>query len=209
MEHELTSARLRVGRDQVRLQEEQVRLQEEMERDLLAQARQQKQQLVTEFYQGIVAQINELVREVCERTLASVDEQQGVLRGPVSERLRDLIKKVERLNFIEDQQIEQQIARLRAVLPTPSKRDEAKRGIARIDTTRIRRIVEELKKEAEATIVEIGLSPRQRTRRQIDVSLDESALILDEARRPRMAAGLEFSSRGSELAAKRRARKSL
>ncbi|MGH2496542.1 MAG: hypothetical protein ACRDIV_17730 [Ktedonobacteraceae bacterium] len=197
-EQQLTYLKLQAERE--KLQQQQA-----MDRDVLATAKRQKEQLVQEFYTGIVAQINELVREVCDKTLESLDENGGILRGPVSTRLRDLVVRLERLNFIEDAQIGTQIERLRAVLPTQAQQEEAGKGIARIDTSGIRRVVQQLHKEAEATLLELDLGPLQRAPRQVDVTPDNTALIADE---PRKRRSLDLGAADGS-GAKRRARKTV
>lgn len=194
-ERELAQRKLQV-------EQEKIERQRAMDRDVLAKARQQKDQLIQEFRDGIIAQINELIFEVCEQTLHSLDKQEGTLRGPVSERLRDLVRRLEHLNFLEDEQVDQQIAQLRSVLPTHTEREEARRGIAKIDTTHLRKVVEQLREEAENTLLELELGPMQRKRRQIgeigeDLLLDEQA-----TRRHRPAGG--FGKEGT--ATKRRSR---
>ncbi len=108
---------------------ERQRLQLEMERDVLADARRRREQLVREFYSGIVLQINELITDVSQNVLESLDEHDGQLRGPVSNQLRNLVAQLERLNFVEDEQIERQFARLWAALPTQAESEAAARAL--------------------------------------------------------------------------------
>jgi hypothetical protein len=197
-EQQLTYLKLQAEREKIQRQQA-------MDRDVLLTAKRQKEQLVQEFYAGIVAQINELVAEVCTKTLESLDENGGMLRGPVSERLRDLVARLEHLNFIGDQQVEQQIAQLRSVLPSQAVRDEARKGLARIETTRMRTVIERVRKEADATLLELGLGPVQRTRRQAEMTPVEAGLITDEPRKQR---SLELGATGGQ-SAKWRARRTL
>jgi hypothetical protein len=123
----------------------------------------------------------------------------------VSERLRDLVARLEHLNFIGDQHVEQQIAQLRSVLPSQAERDEARKGLARIDTTRMRTVIERVRKEADTTLLELGLGPIQRTRRQAEMTPVEAALIADEPRKQR---SLELGAPGGR-SAKRRTKRTL
>ena len=61
-EQQLTYMKLQAEREKIQQQQA-------MDRDVLATAKRQKEQLVQEFYTGIVAQINELVGKVCNRNL--------------------------------------------------------------------------------------------------------------------------------------------
>ena len=100
---------------------------------------------------------------------------------------------------------EQQITQLRSVLPSQAEREEACKGLARIDTTRMRKVIEYVQKDAEATILELGLSPLRRTRRQVDVAPDDMALIVDE---PRKRRSLELGATARQ-GAKRRTKRAL
>src|SRR5713226_2215355 len=99
----------------LRTERERQRQQLEMERDVLLDARRQKERLVQGFYAGVVAQINRLIWDVSENIRGSLDTHNGRLRGPVSAQLRHLITQLEQLNFVEDEDIEQQIARLQSI----------------------------------------------------------------------------------------------
>lgn len=189
VERQAAYLKVQAEEERLRAEREKIDLQRAMDRDVINNARTQKDQLVQQFYTGIIAQINQLVQEVCTETLESLDEQGGILRGPVSIRLGNLVKRLKNLNFIADEQIDTQIRRLEAVLPSKDERDQARRGIARIETTGIRRVVQQINQEAQATLLELGLSPVQRSRRKGD-ALPKEGLALDERRRTRRSLGL-------------------
>lgn len=189
--------------EKLRAEREKIDLQRAMDRDVIGNARKQKDQLVQEFYTGVIAQMNQLVSEVCEETLYSLDEHHDILRGPVSVRLGNLVKRLKNLNFVEDEQIDEQIKRLESVLPTPSQRDEARRGVARIETSGIRKAVEQIHKEAEETLLELGLSPIRRKGRHAD-ELQGDALMVNQPRKSRRS--LELSDSGMTESPKRRIR---
>jgi hypothetical protein len=193
---EQQTAYLKVQAEEMRLRTERAKLDQQraMDRDVLNNARKQKDQLVQEFYTGIITQINQLVREVCEETLASLDEHGGILRGPVSVRLGNLVKRLKNLNFLEDEQIDAQLRRLEAVLPTKDERDQARRGIARLETSGIRKVVQQINQETEATLLELSLSPLQRSHRRDDI-IQEGGLVLDEPRQTRRS--LAFKTAGA------------
>jgi hypothetical protein len=192
VERQAAYLKLQAEEEKLRAEQEKIDLQRAMDRDVINNARKQKDQLVQEFYVGIIAQINQLVKEACEETLESLDEHNNVIRGPVSARLGNLVKGLKNLNFIEDEQIDAQIRRIEAVLPTKDVRDRAKRGVARIETSGIRKVVEQINQEAETTLLDLGLSPVQRTRRQ---DVPEGSLALDGTRRTRRT--LQFNTPGT------------
>jgi len=184
IERQAAYIKLQAEEEKLLAEREKINLQRAMDRDVISNARKQKDQLVQDFYIGIVAQINQLVQETCEETLTSLDEQGGILRGPVSIRLGNLVKRLKNLNFIEDARVDAQLRQLEAVLPSKDERDQARRGIARIETSGIRRVVQQINQEAEATLLELGLSPVKRTRRKGDDGL-EGSLVVDGLRKSR------------------------
>ena len=183
-EQRVAYLKVQAEEEKLRAEREKLHLQMAMDRDVMHTARKQKEELVHEFYGGVVGQINQLVQEVCAETLDSLDEHEGILRGPVSSRLSKLVHQLKNLNFLEDEQIDAQIRRLEAVLPTASEREDAKRGIARIETSGIRRVVQQINQEAETMLLELGLNPVQRTHRTRNDAV-EGGLILDEPRQAR------------------------
>jgi hypothetical protein len=193
LERQAAYLKLQAEEEKLRAEREKVDLQRAMDRDVINNARKQKDQLVQDFYTGIIAQINQLVGEVCKETLESLDEHGGILRGPVSIRLGNLVKKLKNLNFIDDEQIGEQIRRLEAVLPSKEASEQARRGVARIETSGIRKVVQQISREAEATLLELGLSPVQRTHRKGN-EMPEESLVLDGPRRTRRT--LEFNTPG-------------
>src|SRR5260370_13696980 len=112
-----------------------------MERDVLANARAEKERLVREFYSEVVVQINELIRDVSSNVLESLDEHQGIIRGPVSSQLRNLIGQLERLNFINDAGLMRQIERIQSVLHSQADGDQELNDLARMGTSHLRPII--------------------------------------------------------------------
>lgn len=158
-----------------------------------------------EFYSGIVLQINELITDVSQNVLECLDEHDGQLRGPISNQLRNLVAQLERLNFVEDEQIERQFARLWAALPTQAESEAAARGVARIDTTRIRQVVRQVAQEAQAAIVNLGQHTKKRGRGLREMSLDTGALISLGQRKARSSPALS-AVEPDEVTTKRRRR---
>lgn len=168
-----------------------LRLQEEMERDVIEQARTQKKELVDNFFQGIVGQINTLIFEVCDNAASSMERNQGKLTGSVSMQLRNLLTQLEEWNFAGDTSVENQIARLRAALPPVVVAGGAgARGggggkasagaVARIDTARVGRVVGQLRREAEAVLIDLGHQPITRAGRHHNAASEdgEAAALL-------------------------------
>jgi len=164
----------------LRLQAEQERLQlqQEMERDVLANARAEKERLVREFYSGIVTQINELIRDVTNNVLESLEEHEGVLRGPVSNQLRNLVTQLDRLNFMDDRTLTQQIERLQSVIPSQAESDQARKGLARIDTGQMQRVIRQVHDAANEVLISLETSVSPRHARQGDTPLDGQLIEL-------------------------------
>jgi hypothetical protein len=182
-EREEQYQRLRAERDRQRQQLE-------MERDVLLDARRQKERLVQDFYNSVVAQINKLIWDVSEGILESLDSNQQRLRGPVSIQLRNLVAQLEQLNFVENEPIEQQIARLQSILPSESDRAQAKQGTGKIDTTRISKVVRQINQDAERILIDLGQRPLKRAARQGKTPLAEGKLITLGARKARKSAAI-------------------
>jgi hypothetical protein len=158
----------------LRLQAEQERLQlqQEMERDVLANARAEKERLVREFYTGIVTQINELIRDVTSNVLESLEQHDGVLRGPVSNQLRNLVTQLDQLNFMDDQTLMRQIERLQSVIPSQAESERARKGLARIDTSQMQHVVRQIHDAANEMLISLETSASPRHVDQGDTPLD-------------------------------------
>lgn len=141
---------------QQRENEERRQLQRQMEADILASARVGKQRLLDEFYNNVMVHLNGLIFETTQNVLDSLDEHHGILRGRVSRQLREFLERLEAMNFVGDEQIEAQLERLRLVLPTPEESALARKGVEKINTEPIKRVVGELHREAEHILFELG-----------------------------------------------------
>ncbi len=145
--------------------EERRRLQRQMEADVLASARAGKQRLLDQFYDDVTAHLNTLMLETTQHVLDSLEEHHGILRGPVSVQLRQFLEHLEALNFVGDERIEAQLERLRLVLPTPQESALAKKGIEKINTEPLKRVVSELHREANQMLFELGIQVPARASR--------------------------------------------
>ncbi len=159
-----------------------------MERDVLANARAEKERLMREFYTGIVTQINELIRDVTSNILESLDEHEGVLRGPVSNQLRNLVTQLDRLNFMDDRTLRQQIERLQSVIPSQAESDQARKGLGKIDTSQMQRVVRQVRDAANEVLISLEVATGPRKARQGATPLDDGHLVDLGARKARPAA---------------------
>ncbi len=189
----------------LRLQAEQerIRQQQEMERDVLANARAEKERLMREFYTSVVTQINELVRDVTGNVLESLEEHEGILRGPVSNQLRNLVTQLDRLNFMDDRTLMQQVERIRSVIPSQIESDQARKGLARIDTSQMGRIVRQIHDAANEVLISLETATGQRKTRTGETPLGDGHLIELGARKAR-GASASFSKPRTRSAQRRR-----
>ncbi len=174
---------------QLRAERERQQLQLEMERDILDDARRQKERLVQEFYTGVMHRISTLTHTVTGNILDSLDEHGGIIRGRVSVQFSNLVKQLETLNFVEDEQIESQLNRLREILPTEDEKERAAKGLARINTSRISQVVRKINEEAEKILIDLGAQPHVRRRRDQPLS-SQQPVSLDARRTARAGAAL-------------------
>lgn len=177
---------------QLQAEQETIRLRQQMERDVLANARAEKERLVREFYANVVEQINTLIRDVTQNVLDSISEHSGIIRGPVSSQLRNLVNQLNRMNFMNDIELTDQIEKIQSIIPTDIERDQARRGLARIDTTQMQRVVRQVHDRANEILLSLDSAAGPRRTRKAEAVLDENQLInLSEARKTRpQAAGL-------------------
>ncbi len=188
----------------LQLERESQQRQLDMERDVLNDARRQKERLVREFYRGVVIHINTLIDTISQNILGSLEDHGGVLRGPVSGQLRNLITQLEQLNFVNDEQVASQIARLQAVLPSEGESEKAAKGTAKINTERITAVVRALHDEAEKVLVDLGSAPKQRRTRRQDVVAASGEGLLDLGTPRKARPGAVLSSQQDEGKPRRR-----
>lgn len=195
-----TQAQLEVieTRRQVELQT--IEDERQMHEDVIRHAQEQKERLVSDFYARVVEHINTRILEVCKKTRESLEKNNSALRGPNSDSLRDLVLMMENLNIVNDQHIEEQLAKLREALPI--RWSERGKGVTRIDTSRLEAVVREMEEDAEQLKTELELTDAPRRRRAQPLTLGEN-LLADE---PRRAARSKPSVLPVNLAASRRKR---
>jgi len=83
------------------------------------------------------------------------------------------------LNFMADEAVDAQIAQLQSILPVVV--DDESGATARIDTTRMTRVLGDLLREAEAVLIDLGHAPVSRKSRVAD----EASLLDLEVQQPR------------------------
>jgi hypothetical protein len=131
-----------------------------------------------------------------------LDEHEGVLRGPVSNQLRNLVTQLDRLNFMDDRTLRQHIERLQSVLPSQIESDQARKGLGKIDTSQMQRVVRQIHDAANEVLISLETSASPRHARQGETPLDGQLIELG-ARKARPAT-VSFKKPGTS-AAKRRA----
>jgi hypothetical protein len=144
--------------------------QRRMEQDVIADAQRQKEKLVTEFYSQVTRQINEMTASACSNIISQIEKHNGVIRGPVSAQLSNLVKNLEGMNFVGDEAIEAQLERLKAALPSEEQKARASKGLAKIDTAPILRVVKAVHEQVKQFNVELNTAPVQRQTREADLS---------------------------------------
>ncbi len=162
---------------QLQAEQETIRLGQQMERDVLANAKAEKERLVREFYASVVLQINQLVSDVTNNVLESLEEHSGIIRGPVSSQLRNLVNQLSRMNFMNDVELMQQIEQIQSIIPTDTERDQARRGLARIDTGLMQRVVRQVHERANEILLNLDSATGPRRTRKIESIPDGNHLM--------------------------------
>lgn len=162
---------------QLQAEQETIRLRQQMERDVLANARAEKERLVREFYASVVTQINELIRDVTNNVLESIEEHGGIIRGPVSSQLRNLVNQLNRMNFMNDAELTRQMEQIQSIIPTDAERDQARRGLARIDTTQMQRVIRQVHDRSDEILLNLDSGFGQRRTRKTEQVLDDDRLM--------------------------------
>jgi hypothetical protein len=175
-------------------------MQLQLEREVLESVRRQKDRLIQSFYTDIIGAINAETQRVTSKILESMDRHDGKMPGPVANQLRNIVDRLKEMNFLEDERIEDQIARLRAILPSDEERIIARKGVARIDTSNIQRVLRTINEECNLVKIQLDTMGVEREARgdkeQFAVAVptlddgqrqtrdDEFALSVREQRRP-------------------------
>jgi predicted nuclease with TOPRIM domain len=186
----------------LRAEQERLRLRAEMERDVLANARAEKERLVREFYTDVVTQLNQLIRDVTGNVLESLEEHEGVLRGPVSNQLRNLVTQLDRLNFMDDATLMRQIERIRSAIPSRAESEQARKGLARIDTSQMQRVIRQVHDAANEVLISLETSVGQRKTRAGEIPLDGGHQIELGTRKTRPATA-NFNKPGTRSGGRR------
>ncbi len=168
------------------LQAERERLQQQLlvERDILADARRNKEQLMRQFYCDVVGQINDQLQAICQSVLDNLEAHEGTLRGPISRQLKKLVDQLEDLNFMQDQPIEEMIASIRDALPTATESEQAAKGLAKIDTTRLQTTLRQVHTQAKSVVIDLGMTPSVRRSRREEALTDGLLPVDTRAARP-------------------------
>jgi hypothetical protein len=123
---------------------------EDMNRDVLAQARARKEELIDGFLAGLVAQLRGLIYQVSTDVLTAMEGKAAVHNRSLGA-LKELIAKVERLNFFGDAEATAMIAQIRGLLDRePRERTPAEIG----------RVLRAVGTVARGSLIAIGEGPR-------------------------------------------------
>jgi len=187
-EQERREMQLHLERERVWAQEEKVRaevaaarsaaawkeqLMREMHREVVEQARRKKEQVVDSFLRDVVAQLRTLVYEVVTDVLASLQKNNRLHPRSVVQ-LRNLIERVERLNFAGDADLNAMIDGVRADLDVAAK----DRSLREIETA-----LQDIAIVTRSTLIALGEQPR--SARALGVP-DEPAPVLVRTARGRL-----------------------
>src|SRR5436853_7091442 len=82
-----------------------------------------------------------------------------------------------------DQEIADMLRQIREALPSQEERQEAAKGMAKIDTTRLQTVLRKVGNQAKEIVIDLGMSPSQRRVRSDEI-LSEGLLTV-ETRKPR------------------------
>jgi hypothetical protein len=107
-ERERLQAELRAARSAGEWQERRL---QEMNRDVLAQAQRQKEELVDGFLRDIVVQLRTLVYQATTDVLAAIQKNEGLPPRSVAQ-LNNLVRQVQALNFYGDEDVEAMVNKI-------------------------------------------------------------------------------------------------
>jgi hypothetical protein len=172
-EREAASARHQVEIAALQEREEQLHdMQQEMQRDYVAQLRQQKTEMIDGFMRDLLAQLMGLVHELSTNVAGSLDRN-GRLVGRSSKQLETLFSRVQALNFFHDADLDREIEALRQQVHKPPKersqaeiaanlqrlREMSREVLAALGEgmPRVRKVI-----DLEATTASAGKAPRVR-----------------------------------------------
>ncbi|MEO9029385.1 MAG: hypothetical protein ABI413_11290 [Ktedonobacteraceae bacterium] len=92
----------------------------QMERDLVDQARSQKKNMIDQFLESLMIQTRTITYDAVTSVLASIQKEE-TLQGRPAIQLKELVKKIQQLNFYEDADIDRMLTSLHAIIEKPAK----------------------------------------------------------------------------------------
>ncbi|HEY6410692.1 MAG TPA: hypothetical protein VIY29_24835, partial [Ktedonobacteraceae bacterium] len=122
---------------------------------------------------------------------------------PITNQLRNLVTQLDRLNFMDDQTLMRQIERIQSVIPSQAESEQARKGLARIDTGQMQRVIRQVHDAANEVLISLETSAGQRKTRAGETPLDGGHLIELGARKTRPAP-TSFKKSGTSAAKPRR-----
>ena len=160
------------GRDiQFEAEEKKRELLDRMNEEIVSQARSQKEELVEGFLSQIVGDLRAVTFEAASDVLGSIKRNETLVPRSVVQ-LRGVIDRLDKMNFLDDHEINKMIAEIRTQVDTAS-------GDRDVDT--IRRSLEDIALVTRADLV--GLGETVRSVRGIGLSDNPSPATISRARR--------------------------
>jgi hypothetical protein len=161
---------------------------ETMERDAIESIRHKNNEIIEQFYDGVVKEINKKIEDVCKRTLTSLEDSGGILRGTVSKGLVNQVEELKSLNrLIESESAKNMIDLLEKALPTEEQQIRAGKGLQRIDTTPLQKTLRHLDTLVKENLIEVENMPRPRTARPVEdiiETIDTATMPQRRSRQP-------------------------
>lgn len=147
----------------------------DMNAAIVAQARRQKEQVVTAFLTDIATQIRTLVYEATTDVLGAI-QQAITLPSQQARRLNRLIGDLQRLNFTDDEEITRIVAAMQAMTETERKEQP--------DMEAIRTQLRQIAIVTRAELLDLGEAPRMERTEEDGAILGEATI--DEIRQARL-----------------------
>jgi hypothetical protein len=148
---------------------------QKLQEEYLAQVRAQKEAMLTQFWDNLVAEINQTIMEGTKAALEGLDKNEGRLPGRSRQGLVSMLEKLSAFReYLQDHELAAKIEQLYAVLP-PSQAPVVGGRRVQLDTTPLRRVLEGMQREAEVVLVELeGINLRS-SEQSIDLAQADTA----------------------------------
>ena len=146
----------------------------EMEKDVLKAAHAQFETGLFKFMADARSGVSNLILEVMDDCLKSIRRNKGVLPRNSSKQLKNLVEKVEGLQFWSDETLTLQMAEIKSMLDKPSR---ARDGVA------FEKVMADVEAEARLVLTKLNRPIEGKAQRKTTVESDDTELTI----RPRQA----------------------